>query len=167
MEAGQVLGEVQEAKVCPAEEVECEDVVVAAVSSEDFSQERLQRLKDGLHVDRAYLPVEQAQQIEDLVLDYADVVALDQSELGATDLVSHSIDTGDSHPIKQPARRTPFALRQTVEEMVDKMLELGVVEPSHSPWSSPVVLVEKKSILCRLPLIEFGYEDGCVSITTN
>ena len=24
------------------------------------------------------------------------------------------------------------------------MIEQGVVEPSHSPWSSPVVLVEKK-----------------------
>jgi len=27
---------------------------------------------------------------------------------------------------------------------VEKMLEQGVVEPSHSPWSNPVVLVEKK-----------------------
>ena len=51
----------------------------------------------------------------------------------------------NSPPIKQSARRTPFALHQVMEEMVEKMLEQqGVVEPSHSPWSSPVVLVEKK-----------------------
>ena len=27
---------------------------------------------------------------------------------------------------------------------MEKVLEQGVVEPSHGPWSSPVVLVEKK-----------------------
>ena len=30
--------------------------------------------------------------------------------------------------------------------MVEKMMEQGVVKPSHSPWSSPVVLVEKKDM---------------------
>lgn len=55
------------------------------------------------------------------MLDYADVVTLDPSELGATDLVTHSIDTGDNPPTKQPARRTPFAFSQSV---VGKMLEL-------------------------------------------
>ena len=70
--------------------------------------------------------------------------ALDSSELGSTDLITHTIDTGDSPPIKQSARQTPFALHQVMEEMVEKMLEQGVVEPSHSPWSNPVVLVEKK-----------------------
>ena len=78
------------------------------------------------------------------MIEWADVFALDPSELGSTKLVTHSIDTGDSPPIKQSTWRIPFALCQTVEEMVQKMLEQGVVEPSHSPWSSPVVLVEKK-----------------------
>ena len=116
---------------------------MAAVPADDFAAERLEHLKEGLRLDLA-LTAEQAQQVEHLVLNYADVFALNSSELGSTDMVTHSIDTGVSPPIKQSARRTPFALRQTMEEMVQKMLELGVVEPSHSPWSSPVVLVEKK-----------------------
>ena len=73
-----------------------------------------------------------------------DVFALDSSELGSTDLVMHSIDTGDTPPIKQSVRRVPFALHGTVDEMVGEMLDQGVVEPSQSPWSSPVVLVEKR-----------------------
>ena len=41
-------------------------------------------------------------------------------------------------------RRTPFALRKKIEEMIQEMLERGVVTYSHSPWASPVVLVAKK-----------------------
>ena len=88
---------------------------------------------------------EEARQIEDLVLEFADVFALEATELGSTGLVTHTIDTGDSPPIKQQARRVPLALRHVVEDMVADMLEQGV-EPSRSPWSSPVVLVEKKDV---------------------
>ena len=101
------------------------------------------QLRQNLSVDVDNLSKSEAQEIEDLVVEFADV-ALDSAELGSTDLVMHTIDTGDSPPIKQPAKRVPFALRQTVEIMVDKMLQQGVIESSHSPWSSPVVLVEKK-----------------------
>ena len=58
--------------------------------------------------------------------------------------MTHAIDAGDSVPIKQAARRIPFALRKTVDNMVQNMLEQGLIKPSSSPWSSPVVFVEKK-----------------------
>jgi len=72
------------------------------------------------------------------------VFALDNSELGTTDLVTHSIDTGDQPPICQPVRRTPFALRSKVDEMVKEMMDQGGVQPLHSSWASPIVLVKKK-----------------------
>ena len=75
---------------------------------------------------------------------YADVFALDSSELGSTDIVTHTIDTADHPPIHQQARRTPFALRDQIDEIVRGMLEQGVIEPSQSPWASPVVLVKKR-----------------------
>jgi hypothetical protein len=46
--------------------------------------------------------------------------------------------------IRQPIRRLPFGKRETEKEEVNKMLTMGVIEPSSSPWSSPVVLVKKK-----------------------
>ena len=72
------------------------------------------------------------------------MLAVDASELGTTDLVTHSIDTGDHPPVRQPHRRMPFALRTKVDEMVSDMLSQGVIRPSQSPWASPVVLVRKK-----------------------
>jgi hypothetical protein len=48
-----------------------------------------------------------------------------------------------------------MALKEVVYTEVENMLRLGVVRPSHSPWSSPTVMVHKKdgscAILCRFP----------------
>nr|CBN80982.1 Uncharacterized protein [Dicentrarchus labrax] len=46
-------------------------------------------------------------------------------------------------PLRHGLYRIPEARRQAVEEEVKKMLQLGVIEPSHSPWSNPIVLVPK------------------------
>ena len=75
---------------------------------------------------------------------YADVFALDATELGMTTLAQHAIKTCDHTPIRQPVRRMPFSLRDQVDELVGEMLSQGVVVPSASPWASPVVLVCKK-----------------------
>ena len=69
---------------------------------------------------------------------YVDLFALDPSELGTTDVVTHSIDTGDHRPVRQQPRPTPFTLRERVDKMI-KMLEQGVIEPSSSPWASPII----------------------------
>ena len=76
---------------------------------------------------------------------YANVFVFEDGQLGSTNVVTHSINTGDSPPIKQPVRRIPFALRRKVEELVDDMLQKKVIHPSKSPWASPVVLVAKKN----------------------
>ena len=75
-----------------------------------------------------------------LILEFSDAFAIDQNELGTTDVVTRVIDTGDTAPIKQPPWRIPFALR---ERVVKEMLDQGVVIPSKSAWGSPVVLVAK------------------------
>ena len=54
------------------------------------------------------------------------------------------IDTSDSLPIGQPPRWIPFVLRQEVAHQQQKMQTEGVIEPSTSPWLSPVVLVKKR-----------------------
>ena len=69
-----------------------------------------------LNIDH-FSPNEQ-QQLRELNVIYAGVFALDSIELGTTNVVQHTIDTGDSPPIKQPLRRTPFALRSKVDALV-------------------------------------------------
>ena len=54
------------------------------------------------------------------------------------------IHTGDAAPRRVPARRMPFAVRQEVSRQLWSMQDLGVVQPSNSPWASPVMMVRKK-----------------------
>ena len=108
------------------------------------SQERVTKLFTQLNDDFSHLTEKDCASLRTLLTSYADVFALDSSELGTTQLVTHSIDAGQHRPIKQPVRRTPFALRKKVDELVEEMLRQGVIEPSSSPWASPIVLVQKK-----------------------
>lgn len=62
---------------------------------------------------------------------------------GKTQLVRHDIKTPPGVIVKQRPYRIPEARRQAIEEEIQQMLKLGVIEPSRSPWSSPIVLVPK------------------------
>ena len=151
MKKGCILGEVipvteyslseedDQSTETPPEATVC-SVTPRTESSGDRETLLLQQL--DLKVD--HLASEEQQQLKDLICSYSDVFALDASELGTTDIVQHTIDTGDHSPIKQPLRRTPFALRAKMDELVREMLSQGVIEQSKSPWASPVVLVSKK-----------------------
>lgn len=75
------------------------------------------------------------------LLKYSDVF---DKKLGHTNVISHKIDTGDAAPIRQYPRRLPYALREETDNQVTDMLQQGVIQPSHSPWASPIVLVKKK-----------------------
>ena len=65
------------------------------------------------------------------------------SRLGRTNKISMHIDTGDAKPFKKKQYpMSPYMLK-TLNKELDEMLELGVVEPSNSPYYSPVLLVKK------------------------
>ena len=54
------------------------------------------------------------------------------------------IDRGDHPPIKLRLYRTPINKQKLVEGAVKDMLGSGVIECSKSPWSFPIVVVDKK-----------------------
>ena len=79
-----------------------------------------------------------------LLLEYADIFAGNQSDYGRTDIVQHRIFTGDHPPIRQQVRRLPPSRRNEVKQLLQEMQENNVIQPSNSPWASPIVLVRKK-----------------------
>ena len=84
-------------------------------------------------------------QLANTLLEFVDLFPVPGSALTShTDAVEHTIDTGDSSPIRgAPRRMSPQKIKQE-EACVEEMLSGGPIEPSDSPWSAPVVLVTKK-----------------------
>lgn len=75
----------------------------------------------------------------------------DVEGLGRTNILQHNIDTENASPIKQRYYAVSPAVQKLMDIELDRMLTLGVIEPSQSPWSSPMVLIRKdngKNRLC-------------------
>ena len=84
------------------------------------------------------------EQLRMLLYQFSSIISTSDSDIGRTRLVQHHIDTQGANPVKQPPRRLPFHRREEVKRMLNDMLAQGVIESATGPWSSPVVLVQKK-----------------------
>ena len=155
LEAGSELGTVtplelacDEDPVVLTEEPENSDSrdisMTAAVTVADVDPQRVERVLEALKLSAAKLSAEEEQQLSALITEFADVFAFEDSELGCATAVKHSIDTGGHPPIKQQPYRSPVIYREKISQMIDKMRADGIIQPSHSPWASPIVIVPKK-----------------------
>ena len=101
-------------------------------------------LKELYERSVAALEETECQEVHKLLNEYSDIFSAGPHDLGCTDLIKHQIHTGEAPPLRQPVRRLPLAKREEAERSVQEMRELDVIESSASPWSSPIVLVNKK-----------------------
>lgn len=69
---------------------------------------------------------------------------LDTGTLGCLKGVSHHIDTGDAPPCKQRYNSLNPKIMSHVLRELEERLDMGIIEPSESPYSSPLLLIPKK-----------------------
>jgi len=62
---------------------------------------------------------------------------------GVTRLTEHQIDVGQNKPVKQRCYLVSPKVQEAIRDEVDRMLEAGIIEPSYSEWSNPIVMVKK------------------------
>ena len=87
---------------------------------------------------------EQKERARALLTKYSFLFAMDNLDLGKTDLVKHHIELTNYTPIKNRYRRIPPQQYEEVRKHLKEMLDIGAIRCSNSPWASPVVLVRKK-----------------------
>ena len=80
----------------------------------------------------------------DLMLDFDEIFALHDLELGKTSLVQHNIELTNYKPFKDRFRRIPPYQYEEVKKHLKQMMEVGAIRKSNSPWASAAVLVHKK-----------------------
>ena len=99
-----------------------------------------------LHGKLEHLTPAEREHIEPILIKCAHVYHDEESnDFKRTTVIEHYTPAGDAQPIRRPRYRTPYALRDEMEQQVQKMLQKGVIRPSSSPWSDPAILVPKKS----------------------
>ena len=112
------------------------------VSKEEFLQ----------HFDSTQWPENIKSKIEELLWSHRDTFALNHHELGHCDLFKHVITLSDYTPIKSKYRRIPPQMYEAVKQELEKLMESGVIEPSISPWSSPLSIAVKSDGTPRITL---------------
>ena len=99
--------------------------------------------KGEFHVGE--LTKEERKKFQDFMKDYQNLFVWEPDEFGRTSVIKHTIDTGDALPIKQRFYRTSHQNQLFIKEEIQRMLKNGLILPSKSQWTSPVVIVEKKN----------------------
>ena len=72
-----------------------------------------------------------------------DVFANNDSEVGQIHRTQFLINTSIQVPVAVKLRRTPFSLRSEVDQQIKNMEHRGIIEPSNSLYSAPILLVPK------------------------
>lgn len=82
-----------------------------------------------------------------LLEEYRDMFANSDDEVGHTHRTQFHIHTKNQVPVAVKLCRTPFALRNKVNQQIKDMETQGIIEPSSSPYSAPILLYPKQMVL--------------------
>ena len=87
------------------------------------------------------LTEEQRVQLEELIDRYEHIFT---DVPGDSNLTEHQIEVTSEEPIPSKPYAIPYNVRESLNEDIQAMLQMGVIRESKSPYASPVVVVRKK-----------------------
>ncbi len=82
--------------------------------------EHLQPLMEWISKD---ITTQECEELAAAIYECRDVFSISPEGMGQTDLVTHTIDTGEHHPICLPPRRLPITKQDVEKAEVQKMLD--------------------------------------------
>lgn len=92
-----------------------------------------------------HLNFEEKNKLINLIKEFSPIFQKDDTQLTFTNRIKHRIRTKDEFPVYTKSYRYPEVHRAEVRKQINDMLEQKIIQPSHSPWSSPIWVVPKKS----------------------
>lgn len=96
------------------------------------------------------MSTEQANEFKKFLINSKDAFADPNMPIQRAKYGEHRIELNDETPFKEPVRRVPIFKREILDAEIEKLKNQGLIEESSSPWSSPLVLVQKKDKTWRL-----------------
>jgi hypothetical protein len=106
-------------------------------------ENRVEKLLNRLNFE--HLNLEEKASIQNLCAKFSDVFHLEDDEFTCTNATNHKISIkADQIPLHTKPYRLPYFHREEIKVQTEKMLQDGVIRPSHSAWNSPLLVVPKK-----------------------
>ena len=109
-----------------------------------INETEIANILNSLDIDKTNLNTDQVIQIKALIWEFKHIFVKTDRKLKQTTLVKHRIDTGHSRPVHSNPYRTNLKNKEIVQGIIQSHLDNNFIQPSHSPWASPIVLVSKK-----------------------
>ena len=106
------------------------------------ANDRLRLLKQSIRTN--HIEPQLRKTIEKIIFGYSDIFTLESDPLPCTRLTEHEIILKDPKPINVRSYRPPECHKNEIKRQIDDMLKKSVIEPSDSPFNSPLWVVPKK-----------------------
>lgn len=108
------------------------------------NSERAKLLLEKLKLE--HLVNEEYTSIRDICKKYADVFFLPGDTLSTTNIYKQSITIKpNTNPVYVKQYRLPHSLKTEVDQQIQNLIKNDIIEEAKSEWSSPILLVPKKS----------------------
>lgn len=88
------------------------------------------------------VPLKYEKKLLKLCTEYSDIFALEDDALTVNNFYTQKIRMKDEH---KKNHRIPMTKKEEVEKQVQKLISNKLIEPCHSAYNSPILLVPKKS----------------------
>ncbi|PAA86625.1 hypothetical protein BOX15_Mlig009479g2 [Macrostomum lignano] len=106
-----------------------------------------QLIEQQTRPNNSHLTPEQATRLCDLLLEYRDTLALLPTDMGCTTQYTATINVQPhTHPITSRPFPIAHGLQERFDQLIENFIHKGILSPSESEYSSPCLLVEKKTL---------------------
>ena len=99
---------------------------------------------EQIEIGNTDTPVEEKNRIIELIKKYDTCFSKEENDMGRTDIIQHKIELTGDKPKRCGVRPLNPAMREVLKKELDGLIEKDFIQPSHSPYASPVVMVKKK-----------------------
>uniref|UniRef100_A0A5S6Q2I3 RNA-directed DNA polymerase n=2 Tax=Trichuris muris TaxID=70415 RepID=A0A5S6Q2I3_TRIMR len=112
-----------------------------------LSKRMLQQLVETTGVP---LTASQRKKLHGMLSKFRNAFAASEFDIGRTSVLKHDIVTDNIRPVRHPLRRLAPVERKEVSQLIQRLLDNKIIEPSNSPWAAGIVPVRKKDGSLRL-----------------
>ena len=109
------------------------------------------QMEKHANLEGSKLSDQQEVKVQELFTRHLQVFSRNSNDLGYCDKIKHQIKLNkDAQPFRKSYCSMSFDKRKAMKKIVEDLEDAKLIEPTHSYWAAPLILVKKKDCSYRL-----------------